>query len=216
MPLKTGPSRKAVSSNIRRLVQEGYPQRQAVAIALRKARSTTRARNPTPLLMSVIDSWQPVDFEDLLGADDELSGFVVMPAEIRDMLNRVKRGADNLALDFANVEAGSIPANEIASFESWFASFQETYATLTSSTFNWRLWFASAMDVAERNLAELQEWRARFTHFTQNQPTGIDPGSARSTTDTDNPAGSLSTALKWGAVIAALVVGFNVYKDLRR
>ena len=34
MPLKGGLSRKAVSSNVRKLVREGRPRRQAVAIAL--------------------------------------------------------------------------------------------------------------------------------------------------------------------------------------
>lgn len=37
MPLKSGSSDKVISENIRRLIKEGYPRRQAIAIAYRKA-----------------------------------------------------------------------------------------------------------------------------------------------------------------------------------
>jgi len=42
MPLKKGSSRKTVSSNIRKMMREGYSQKQAVAASLSTARKSRR------------------------------------------------------------------------------------------------------------------------------------------------------------------------------
>lgn len=46
MPLRRGWSREMISDNISMLMGEGYPQGQAVAIALREARDNYRSRHP--------------------------------------------------------------------------------------------------------------------------------------------------------------------------
>lgn len=37
MPLKSGKSKKVVSSNIKEMINSGYPQKQAIAVSLNKA-----------------------------------------------------------------------------------------------------------------------------------------------------------------------------------
>jgi len=44
VPLKAGKSRSTVSSNIREMVRSGYPQKQAVAASLSKARQSKRGK----------------------------------------------------------------------------------------------------------------------------------------------------------------------------
>jgi hypothetical protein len=44
MPLKSGRSRKVVSSNIRAEIKAGRPRKQAIAIAMRKAGKSRRRK----------------------------------------------------------------------------------------------------------------------------------------------------------------------------
>ena len=46
MPLKPGSSDKAISSNIKKLKGEEFPQKQAIAIALDKARKKPKSESP--------------------------------------------------------------------------------------------------------------------------------------------------------------------------
>lgn len=44
MPLKEGSSQETISSNIRTLRHEGYPQKQAIAIAYKKAGKSRKSK----------------------------------------------------------------------------------------------------------------------------------------------------------------------------
>lgn len=45
MPLLTGSNKKTIASNIRKLVGEGYPPKQAVAIAMDKAGKSRKKKH---------------------------------------------------------------------------------------------------------------------------------------------------------------------------
>jgi hypothetical protein len=47
MPLKSGKSKKVASENISELVHSGYPQKQAIAIALQKQMDSKKSKPKT-------------------------------------------------------------------------------------------------------------------------------------------------------------------------
>ena len=99
MPLKKGSSQKTVSTNISELVHSGRPQKQAIAIALKTARETSRAKRafggapPKPVMTPAVSKPSapkphvgPIH-SPVAGRTDHLpmhvpSGSYVIPADI--------------------------------------------------------------------------------------------------------------------------------------
>jgi uncharacterized protein YdaT len=64
MPLKTGSDKATISSNIKELIESGYDQDQAVAIAYSKAgkskNNATEEEMLKNILHSVLKKWRPL------------------------------------------------------------------------------------------------------------------------------------------------------------
>lgn len=163
MPLIHGYSAKARSANIKRLVSEGYPQKQAVAIAYDVAR---KAR---------------ANVDDELG--DILSRNIwVSPFDAKEALDTVHASAMSLDVDMRQAaQAGKLPPAELAEWQKWLKGFVDYYNSRVNSFAMWRLLDSKAvLTDAERLASDLTMWRQRFLHFTGSaavaQPLRISEG----------------------------------------
>lgn len=198
MPLIRGYSDKTRSLNIAKLVREGYPPKQAVAIAYRVQREALarHRRNAGSELGEVLS-------ED----------FWISPLEAKDALDAVRRSVVSLDLDMQQAaQAGSIPADELAEWNAWKEQFDSYYNKHTQSFAGWRLLHATAvLEEAERMATDLGAWRQRYEFFAKRAPTT--PAPVR--TYAGDKSDPVSTAIAAVAVIGGVMVLARIYGDLR-
>lgn len=148
-----------------------------------------------------------LDFDDAL----EWS-FFVSPAETKDALRRLARGADALAADFIASPGVSEATRE--AFKRWWADAQVFVAANLDKPF-WA-YSASLQDAVERNLAELGQWRERFAVEARRVPTAPEP-LPPTLPEQGRPGGfsDVTPALKWGAALVGIAFAFKLYQDFR-
>ena len=126
MPLKKGSSQKTVSTNISELVHSGRPQKQAIAIALKTARETSRAKRafggapPKPVMTPAVPKPSapkphvgPIH-SPVAGRTDHLpmhvpSGSYVIPADIISAMGEGNTMAGFKIMNSIVEEYGELP-----------------------------------------------------------------------------------------------------------
>ena len=190
MPLIHGHTDRSRSENIRRLIREGYPRRQAGAIAYR------------------IQRQEQSELSDILSTD-----FWISPLEAKDALDAVRRSVVSLDIDMQRAFAeGKLPPDEIAEWNRYKRQFDNYYTTHTTSFADWRLLRSTAvLAEAEQQATDLGAWRQRYEHFAKVSPTT--PSPVR--TFAGNKSDPISAALGSLAVLGAVILGARIYRDLK-
>ena len=206
MPLKHGYSAATRKYNIRRLVSEGYPRNQAVAIAYRTARNSWLERH-TGRMPGELQPLSDDDLEDVLSED-----FWISPREARDALDAVRRSVQSFDTDMRNAAAaGTIPAIEASEWAKWKRQFDEYYTKTVESFMGWRLLDSTGvLFEAERMATDLGAWRDRFTHFTNQKPAAGAPVR----THVGPTAGPWKGVLTGLALVGAMGLAWRIYKDV--
>lgn len=194
MPLVHGHSARARRLNIRQLVSDGYPERQAVAIAYRIARDA-RAEEDDEL-------------GEILSED-----YWISPSDAREALDAVRRSVQSFDTDMRNaMAAGTIPPTESSEWAKWRRQFDEYYDSIAGSFAGWRLLDSTGvLFEAEKMATDLNAWRSRFTALTR-QPTTA-PGPVR--THVGKTQGPWSATLTALAAVGVVGLAWRIYKDIR-
>lgn len=194
MPLIHGYSSRARSENIRRLIHEGYPRKQAAAIAYRIAREA-RAE---------VDD----ELGDILSED-----FWISPNDAKEALAEVRKSVVSFDADMRNaLAANTIPPTEAAEWARWKRQFDAYYRKITESFMGWRLADSTGVLLeAERMANDLGAWRQRFRALAKVEPTTPAPVRTHAG-PTQGPVSSILTGL---AVVGAVGLAWRIYSDLR-
>ncbi len=191
MPLAQGHSAQARRYNIAMLRREGYPEKQAVAIAYRVSNA------------SVIDCW------DLDGLSDD---FFITPQDAREALEAVQKSAFSLNVDMQRAgAAGKLPPVELAEWSGWYVKFTEYYQETHGGGFlDWRLWNSTGvLAEAEQMATDLGAWRARYRHFTGQSATTAAPVRKK-----PGDHGSTWSTVVWGlTAVGGLLLVSRIYGD---
>lgn len=132
---KTNPRKKTVSEKISQLVREGYPQKQAVAVALEeqragKVKATPRKNNPTDMTVAqtILAQLGGGRFVAMTGAKNLIAGSQFLGFTIPRNMSKANRvtitynpGSDLYTMTFLKVARGGLDSTEVAKFEDVYA-----------------------------------------------------------------------------------------------
>lgn len=192
MPLVQGYSADARKWNIRKLMHEGHPRNQAVAIAYRiaeKARAT-----------------EDDELGELLSGD-----FWISPDDARQALLEVRKAASSLNQDMLNAKAANrMPEREMAAWSTWLQQFNQYADSVLDSVLGWRLIDSSGvLSRAELLSADLNAWRNRYVAFM-----GAQPLTKPVVNTTAGPGVGPGQIVKYAAIGIGVLFVASIYRDL--
>lgn len=137
-------------------------------------------------------------------------GFIdyISPDDAREAMLEVRKSAFSLNRDFTS--SGKLPVDERDAWKKWYADFNEYYDGLVDSFAGWKFVDSSGvLQEAERLASDLGAWRSRYMHITGDKPATPAPVRLH----VGGAMGGLSMFLKAAAVLGAVMLARNIYRD---